>query len=74
MSSSAISAAGKPPDELKPNWPNDVINMNVKLVLLADSSAAVTQCNAAVTNTVKKRQGSRREQKCAITQLTRLRN
>lgn len=31
MSSSAMSAAGKAPEELKPYCPKDVMSMNVKL-------------------------------------------
>ena len=50
MSSSAISAAGKPPDELKPNWPNDVINMNVRLVLFG-SRASHWQYTDSASNT-----------------------
>lgn len=56
MSSSAISAAGKAPDELKPNCPKDVMNINVRL-WKTDSSAAT----AEVTNS-KRRHGPMSEE------------
>ena len=40
MSSSAISAAGITPDELKPYCPDDMMNMNVRLVLFGLSARA----------------------------------
>ena len=42
MASSAISAAGMAPDELRPNRPNDVMNINERFWLLCATSGIVS--------------------------------
>ena len=42
MASSAMSAAGMAPDELRPNRPNDVMNINDRFWLLCATSEIVS--------------------------------